>query len=148
MSLRNLLNDDSIENFTSNTSQITDKIKIAKRDLDAAKIIVAIHNPKTDDTAYKSAYNSILQSCTALMYKKGYRPKDRSKHHFTTVQFIKIVYSKKIPNTAILAFENARSTRNALQYDTAGIITNSDVKFLIKKAEIFLKSAQKITGIK
>ena len=148
MSLKNLLNDGSIEKFTSNTSQIKDKMEIAEKDLEAAKIIGSLKNTKTDDTAYKSAYNAILQSCTALMYKKGYRTKDRSKHHFTTVEFIKIVFSKQIPADAILAFENARSTRNTLQYDTAGIITNSNVMSLIKKATIFVTTAKKILGIK
>ena len=148
MSLKNLLNDGSIEKFASNASQIKGKIQIAEKDLEAAKIIVALNDPKTDDTASKSAYNAILQSCTALMYKKGYRTKDRSKHHFTTVEFIKIVFPKRIPSDAVLAFENARSTRNTLQYDAAGIITNSNVIFLIKKAAIFVNTAKKILGIK
>jgi uncharacterized protein (UPF0332 family) len=116
--------------------------------LAAAKKIGALNDPVTDDTAYKSAYNAMLQYSTALMYKKGYRTKDRSKHHYITIEFIKIVYSGKIPSDTILAFENARSTRNTLQYDAAGIITNSNVMFLIQKAEIFVASAKKILGIK
>jgi len=143
MNLKNLLNDGSIEEFQSNSDQIKDKINIAERDLAAAKKIGALNDSDTDDTAYNAAYNAMLQSSTALMYKNGYRSKDRSKHHYTTIEFIKIVYSGKIPHDAILAFENARSTRNKLQYDTAGIITNSNVLFLIQKADIFVTSAKK-----
>jgi len=148
MSLKNLLSNGAIETFQSNPSQINDKIQIAERGLKAAKKIGAMNDSETDDIAYKAAYNTMLQSGIALMYKDGYRPKDRSRHHFTTVEFIKIAYSKKIPQDVILAFENARSTRNTLQYDTAGIITNHDVQYLITKAEIFVKESKKILGIK
>jgi len=147
MNLRRLLQDGLVEQFPSSSNQINDKIKIAERDLEAAKTIGALNNPATDDTAYKAAYNAMLQASTALIYKKGYRVIARGSHHYITVEFIKSEYSRQIPQDAIISFENARSTRNTLQYDTAGIITNSDVIRLATIAETFVNSAKTILGI-
>ncbi len=62
MSLEKLLNDNSIELFQSNPQQIKDKIGIAEKALKAARKIVSLNDPDTDDTAYVVAYNTILQT--------------------------------------------------------------------------------------
>ena len=147
MNLRRLLQDDLVEQFTSNSNQISDKISLAEKELKAAKKIGALNDAVTDDAGYKAAYNAMLQASTALMYRSGYRTKDRGRHHFATVEFIKSEYSGQIPQDAIVAFGAARSTRNTLQYDTAEIITNFDVISLTTRAEIFVNSAKTILGI-
>ena len=147
MSLRRLLSDGSIEQFQSNQSQINDKMEIAEKHLRAAKKIVTINDVDTDDSAYLSAYNAILQTGYALMFSKGYRPKARDKHHLVVQQFIESEFTNDFPLDVIAIFGAARQTRNTLQYDTTGIITNSEVNNLISKADVFVNKAKILLNI-
>ncbi len=81
------------------------------------------------------------------MYSKGYRPMIRGKHHFIVQQFVEAEFSSDFESDILLAFGDARQTRNTLQYDTAGIISNSEVTALIAKAEIFVTKAKTILEI-
>ena len=72
MNLRRLLQNNSIGQITINSSDIRAKMAIAQRDLKAAKKIVSYNDPDTDDTAYMTAYNAILEAGYTLMFSKGY----------------------------------------------------------------------------
>lgn len=142
MNLRRLLSDGSIERFQSNRNQINDKMEIAEKHLRAAQKIVQMNDVDTDDSAYLSAYNAILEAGYALMFDKGYRPKDRSRHHLTVQRFIESEFSNHYAPEVISTFGSARQTRNTLNYDTTGILTHPQVEDLISKATIFVNTAK------
>lgn len=147
MSLRELLNNNSIEAVSINNTDIRNKIVIAERDIRAAKKIIAINDPDIDDTAYNTAYNAILQAGYALMFSKGYRVKARSRAHLVVQQFVESEFANDFDEDILLVFGDARQTRNTLLYDTTGVISHPDVEALVNKAEIFVTEAKKILNI-
>lgn len=141
MNLRDLLSNGSVEEFSSSDpSQIKNETNIAINDVSSAKKMLGIGEW---GWAHNAAYNAMLQSGRALMFAKGYRPKGQG-HHFAVVSFMHAVYSSKIPQDALRAFDKARFRRNESLYDRAGTISESQARNLVDKADIFVTSACKI----
>ena len=93
MSLDELLHNGKIEAHKTDTPEIKAKIDIADRNIRSADKIISLNDIDLDDTAYKEAYNAMLESSMALMYHKGYRVKQKSTQHWITYQFIKAEFS-------------------------------------------------------
>lgn len=142
MNLEDLINDGLIEAFTSNDSEIKQKIKIAVEDVGAAKNS-AKGTGRSIDWAYSQAYNAMLQSGTALMFSIGYRPLKKSgKHHWAVEQFLKSQCTKIIPPDALTAFAGAKLNRHESVYDQTGTISKSQAEYLIAQAEIFVSAVK------
>lgn len=147
MSLEKLLRNNSIEAISINRSDVEGKMIIAEREIRSAKKIVEINDRDTDDTAYITTHNAILETGYALMFSSGYRVKTRNRHHLVVQQFVESEFSSNFDSDILLAFGDARQTRNMLQYDTTGIISHDEVEALIKKAEVFVTESKKILKI-
>lgn len=144
MDLSGLLQNRKIGRYQSSQAEIDSKIDIADTSLRSCRQIVTINDPAVDGTAYKEAYNAILQAATALMYSRGYKVVDRGSHHFITQQFIEAEYAGAFDVDVINIFGHARQTRNALQYGVPGAASHSDAEDLISKAGRFVKTAKEI----
>lgn len=145
--LRRLLQDNKIEPYQGNPKEIASKIEISESNIRSAKKIVAINDPDVDDTAYKEAYNAMLEAATALMYHSGYRPaRNKGHQHLSVQQFTESEFAGDFAPDTIAMFGNARQTRNMLQYDVSGAISHEDVEDLIGKAEEFVNAAKEILG--
>jgi len=83
--LRKLETEGYIKKLKSSPKQIEDSIKLAERDLEVAKTVL----DNDYDWTFNIAYNSILQSIRALIYKKGYRISSRNSH-LATIRFAEI----------------------------------------------------------
>ena len=142
MNLRRLLQNNSVGQITINSSDIRAKMAIAQRDLKAAKKIVSYNDPDTDDTAYMTAYNAILETGYALMFSKGYRVTSKSGHHLIVQQFVQAEFSSNFTQDELLAFGHGRQTRNALQYDSTRIVSHPDVVDLVNVADSFVAKAK------
>jgi len=146
MSLGELLRRNKIEMYQSAPEEMNSKISIAESNLRSAKKTVQMDDPDVDDTTYKEAYNAMLEAGYALMHSKGYRPKPGSRH-YAVEQLIKSEFSNDFSPDALQIFGRARTTRNALQYDSAGVISREEVEDLIAKADAFVSTAKGILGI-
>ena len=144
MDLGKLLQNRKIERYQSSQAEIDSKIGIADASLKSCKRIVVINDPAVDGTAYKEAYNAILQAATALMYSRGYKVRDRGSHHFITQQFIEAEYAGAFDVDIINIFGHARQTRHTLQYGVPGAASHSDAEDLISKADRFVKTVKGI----
>ncbi|MHB1868399.1 MAG: HEPN domain-containing protein [Nitrososphaerales archaeon] len=140
MNLSDLLNKGLVEKFSSNQEQVKDEIKIATRDLASAKNLLSI---KEWEWAHNIAYNAMLQSGTALMFSKGYRPKGQE-HHVAVIEFIQVVYSAKFESEVLQAFDKARKRRAQSVYDKVGSISESQARFFVEKAEAFVNRTLEI----
>jgi len=89
------------------------------------------------------AYNAMLQAGRALMFSKGYRPKS-SEHHVAVVSFMEAVYSAKFSSEVLQSFGTARLRRSESMYDRAGLISETQGRNLVGKAETFVNKAQEI----
>lgn len=144
MDLDRLLQNRKIELYQSSQAEIDSKISIADANLRSCKQIVPINHPDVDDTAYKEAYNAILQAATALMYSSGYKVRDRGSHHLTTQQFIEAEYAGEFEADIINILGHARQMRNMLQYDVSEAVSHSEAEDLISKADRFVKTVKEI----
>lgn len=144
MNLSDLLSKGSIEKFSSsNPNHLKNEIDIAINDVSSAKKIISIGEW---GWAHNAAYNAMLQSGRSLMLAKGYRPKGHG-HHFAVVSFMHVVYSSKIPQNILMAFDKARFRRNESLYDRTGTISESQARNLIDSADIFVTHACRILKI-
>ena len=143
MNLSDLLSKGLVEKFQSNPQQIKNEIEIAKNDLSSAKKMLSIEEW---GWAHNAAYNSMLQAGRALMFFKGYRPKS-AEHHLAVVSFIETVFPSKFLPEVIQAFSKARLRRNESMYDRAGLISTTQGRNLVEKAEMFVNKAVEILKI-
>lgn len=141
--LRDLLSEELIEEFTSTSDQIKNEMNIAKSDTESAKRMIP--DDHLASWAHNASYNAILQASRALMFNRGYRAKrDSSQQHVTVVQFIEAEYSKEFPSEILEAFSKARSKRHRSLYDNVGIITQNQAQFLLTNAESFVSIVEDI----
>jgi uncharacterized protein (UPF0332 family) len=143
MNLSDLLSKGLVEKFQSDPAQIKNEMEIAKNDLASAKKMLAIQEW---GWAHNAAYNAMLQAGRALLFSKGYRPKN-SEHHVAVVSFAEAVYSTKFPSEVLQAFGKARLRRSESMYDRAGLISETQGRNLVDKAEIFVSKAKEILKI-
>ena len=92
------------------------------------------------DTAFSTAYNSMLKAGRAFILYNGYRTDDGAQHR-TTVDFCSF-FMKKEKTGLSKAFDRMRRTRNIVAYDPfdyAGF-EKEDIISAIKNAKEFLEA--------
>jgi uncharacterized protein (UPF0332 family) len=87
------------------------------------------------DRKFATAYNAALGLATVILYCKGYQGYGKA-HHFTTFQAMKIILGKDYAELADY-FDSCRTKRNALDYDLAGVISETEFKELVSEAKKF-----------
>ncbi|MGB4299732.1 MAG: HEPN domain-containing protein [Candidatus Saccharicenans sp.] len=132
MDLKDLLNQGRLRPHQTSNKEIESLFSIARRDIQDAKV-----KALSLDRRFACAYNAVLQLATILLYCSGYRP-ERVAHHHTVFQAMKIIMGKRYCELGNY-FDSCRSKRNITDYDYSGVISESEVKELIKEAERFLK---------
>ena len=132
MNLRKLLDQGRIKPIKSSEKEIEDIISLADRDIKMAEFVIT----QDLDWAFSIAYNASLQASRAYMYSQGYRSASNQSHK-NTFEFMKIALGKEHEN--LVGFlDRMRPKRNRALYDTAGVITETDVKELFKKSKEFV----------
>ena len=104
----------------------------AERDLKTARKIMA----DDWDWAFAVAYNGILQASRAYMFAQGYRP-TAVEGHKTTFAFMKEALGASY-GQLITYFDRMRNKRNQAIYDVAGLITETEARNLLAKANEFV----------
>lgn len=140
MNLSELLRNRMIEPFKADPRQISEEMEIARSDLASAKKMLQIEEW---GWAHNAAYNAMLQAGRALMFARGYRPMSQE-HHLAVVMFMKAVYKSKFSEELLQAFDMARKRRSESLYDRAGLITETQGKNLVARAEVFVSKADEI----
>lgn len=134
MNLSDLLKKNLVERWQSDPVQIKNEVDIAKKDVAAARKMMAIQEW---DWAHNAAYNAMLQAGRALMFDKGYRPKSQE-HHTAVISFIEAVYAARFSEDLIASFGKARIRRNESLYDRVGSISKNQAQNLVEKADLFV----------
>lgn len=128
------------------------RAKIGKEEidnaLDRAKHFLDVANgnmrQKYFDVAFLMAYNSMFQSCRALLFSAGV--KERS--HYCMIEFAKKQFTDDEDISSLLkAFDSYRLARHAIQYDGEACGEN-DAKSIIDDAKKLLDSAGNMLEMK
>ena len=133
MSFENLLKQGKIKPIESSFDEIKEILSLADRDIKMAEFIIT----QNWDWAFSIAYNASLQASRAYMYFKGYRASSQQGHK-NTFMFMKIALGGKYKD--IVGFlDRMRPKRNKAIYDVSGLITETEVKELIKRSKEFVQ---------
>jgi uncharacterized protein (UPF0332 family) len=133
MAYENLIRQRRIIAYKASEREIQRLLEIASRDLSTAQSIL----DADPDWAYNIAYNAMLQSSRALMFQKGYRPRESSQHA-TMADFIKQTLGKNHQNLATL-FDQMRRKRNRLVYEAANLVGEKETKQALALAHDFVE---------
>lgn len=89
----------------------------------------------SDDRAFATAYNAVLQLAKMAIAAAGYRVVGQG-HHHTTFQAIELALG---PTTVAYTayFDACRRKRNQLDYDVADVATHTESQELLTKAREF-----------
>jgi uncharacterized protein (UPF0332 family) len=142
MSYEELLDKGLIKRFKASPSQVKNRIELARRDIKAAKLMMA----KDRDWAFSMAYNAMLQATRALMFSKGFRPSTGEGQHKVAVQFAEIALGEKFQDE-IYIFDKMRSKRHRVIYDVSGIISLKEARQAFEFAVKFVDKVVELVGI-
>ena len=131
MAYENLLKRGLIKPFDAAPSQISDRLVLARRDIETARSLT------NADWAYNIAYNAMLQAARALMFAEGYRTAGGEGQHKTVVQFAEAALGRAFEEE-VRFFEKMRVKRNRAVYDTAGIVSEAEARQAVDFAERFV----------
>lgn len=139
MTYDELLDKGLIKRVKLSPSQVNDRLALAKRDIKAAKTMMASDR----DWAFSMAYNAILQATRALMLAKGYRPAGSEGQHKVAVVFAEITLGEKFQDD-IYIFDKMRSKRHRVIYDVSGLVSQQEARHAFEFAEKFVKVVESL----
>jgi uncharacterized protein (UPF0332 family) len=132
-----LLESRRIAKGTFSRQQVSECLKIARRDIATAKSILNT----SQEWAFNIAHNAMNQAGRALMLHEGYRPLGEG-HHATVVQFLEIAFEGKL-DSLLAEVDRIRRKRNKVTYDTTGLISRKNAEEAISIADELLKEVVK-----
>ncbi len=136
MAYEGLIKKGLIKSFDATQSQVSDSLRLARRDIDTAREV------SNSDWAYNIAYNAMLQAARALMFAEGYRPAGGEGQHRTVVRFAELALGRKFEEE-VRFFEKMRVKRNQAVYSAAGIVSETEARQAIEFASRFILIIEK-----
>lgn len=139
MTYEDLLDKGLIRRVRLSPSQVNDRLALAKRDIKAAKTMMASDR----DWAFSMAYNAVLQATRALMLARGFRPAGGEGQHKVAVIFAEITLGEKFQDD-IYIFDKMRSKRHQVIYDVSGLVSQSEARQAFEFALRFVKTVERL----
>ncbi len=118
-----------IKRLPIDEKKVNDSLDLAKRDLKAARNMMA----ENCDWAFSIAYNSMLQSARALMFSKGYRPSSDA-GHVSAIRFAKLF----LKEDDVIMFDRMRRKRHTAVYGSVGMISRMEAENALSRDEKFI----------
>lgn len=140
MSLKELLRAGRLEDHKTSKDEILNLFMIIERDIADASI-----KELSADRRFATAYNAVLQSATAILHYKGYRPVGAG-HHSTTFTALREILGREYRGL-VDYFDSCRSKRNITDYDYAGAVSDTEAEELLKEAKKFSKFTKEYVKI-
>jgi len=111
--------------------------KVVERDLQDSRL-----QGLSADRRFATAYNAALQSGIMILYCSGYRPStSRGGHHRNVFEALRHILDSS-HHDRIDYFDSCRRKRNTLDYDTAGLISETEADELVEQALEFHEIAE------
>jgi len=104
----------------------------AERDLKTARTLIE----QDRDWGFAVAYDAVLQASRAYMFAQGFRPAS-SESHKNTFAFMRLAMGKDYEEL-MTYFDRMRNKRHQAIYETAGLITETEARNIMEKAEGFV----------
>jgi hypothetical protein len=130
MSWKSLLAGLRVQRHVTSKQELDDLRSVVSRDLTDAAL-----PGLSDDRAFATAYNAVLQLAKMAIACAGYRVTGGG-HHQTTFQAMTLALGSKAANYAAY-FDACRRKRNQLDYDVAHVATHTESQEMLKQANEF-----------
>ena len=127
-----LVKQGKIKPIDASSDEIKEILALADRDLKLAEFVIS----QNWDWAFSIGYNAALQASRAFMYAQGFRPSSTNSHK-NTFEFMSLALGKEYIHL-IGFFDRMRPKRNQALYDTAGLISETEVRELLKKSKEYV----------
>jgi uncharacterized protein (UPF0332 family) len=137
MTCEELLDKGLIKRIRVSSSQVRDSLELAKRDIRAARTMMATDR----DWAFSMAYNAVLQATRALMYAQGFRPAGSEGQHKSAVLFAETTLGEKFQDD-IYIFDKMRSKRHRVIYDVSGLVSQHEARQAFEFATKYVKTVE------
>jgi hypothetical protein len=131
-----LLEAKRIHPHRTSSQELEDLRAVVDRDLRDAAL-----DGLSDDRRFATAYNAILQLAKMAIACAGYRVSSRQENHKITIAALELALGKS-SSALIDYFETCRRKRNALDYDLANIVSETESKELLGKAQGFKETIE------
>ncbi len=132
MEYNELLNSRRIRKEKVSPAEIEHALDRAERDLQTARMLIE----QDRDWSFAVAYDAVLQASRAYMFARGFRPAS-SESHKNTFAFMRLAMGKDYEEL-IAYFDRMRNKRNQAIYEIAGLITETEARNILEKAEGFV----------
>lgn len=140
MSLDELLRDRIIQRIKPNKKLAKRNLKIASRDLSAAKHLLAEENY---DWVLSIAYNAMLQAGRALMFLKGFRPSTQF-GHIAVVRYVRVAFREQLTERIVDVFDQMRRKRHRAVYEAVDLVSRNEAQNAMKWAEEFVNKVKEV----
>ena len=128
-----LLDEGRIKPGRFSKKQVEDCLKIAGRDLETARTVMAA----SPEWAFNIAYNAMHQAGRAYMFANSYRAVGEG-HHATVIRFLEKGLGSKYHEILAL-MDRIRRKRNRATYDMVGTISGKEAREAVASAEEFVR---------
>ncbi|MBI1901941.1 MAG: hypothetical protein HYS13_12625 [Planctomycetia bacterium] len=125
-----------MQKHKTSRQELDDLREVVARDLKDAEIPVL-----SSDRRFATAYNAALQLAKMAIACAGYRVTAKQ-HHEVTLRVVKFALGRTAdPYSAY--FESCRRKRNKLDYDAAGVISETESEELVEKVNEFCRLVER-----
>jgi len=93
------------------------------------------------DRSFATSYNAALQTAKMAIACAGYRVVGKKGHHQVTYGAAELAIGPSVAKLTAY-FETCRRKRNALDYDVANVVSDTESAELLKKAQEFKREVE------
>ena len=127
-----LLKSGRIRKEKASPTEIKHALDRAERDLQTARTLIE----QDRDWSFAVAYDAVLQASRAYMFAQGFRPASNESHK-NTLAFVRLALGRDYEEL-MSYFDRMRNKRHQAIYEIAGLITETEARNILEKAESFV----------
>ena len=135
MTWQQLLSSNRVRAHRTSKQELDDLRTVIGRDLQDAGI-----SGLSADRSFATAYNAALQTAKIAIACAGYRVIGQG-HHQVSFEAVELAVGPSV-STLVAYFEICRRKRNMLDYDVANVVSDTEAKELLQKAQEFKREVE------
>jgi hypothetical protein len=128
MSLESYFKNGWLKKETTSPQEIADQLGLVSRCMKDASV-----EGISDDLRFYTTFNAVLALANIALRASGYRSTTQPAHHMRTIETLE--YTVQADNKTIRKIMAFSKKRNVASYDSAGSISNEELKQILSTAE-------------
>jgi hypothetical protein len=128
MSLENYFKNGWLKKEATSPQEIADQLGLVSRCMKDANV-----EGISDDLRFYTTFNAVLALANIALRASGYRTTTQPGHHMRTIETLE--YTVQADNKTIRKIMAFSKKRNVASYDSAGSISNEELKQILSTAE-------------